>query len=366
MATEANKFKLGLFVVIGLTIAVVGVVGLGAHRYFERTERFVTYFDESIQGLEEGSPVKFRGVPVGRVARVYASAYRKLVAVEMEINPSAFLDESGKPIKGLGHDRVIRRMIDNGLRAQLTFAGITGLKYLELDFGDQPAKPEDLGFTPPSNWLPSAPSTLKSLENDITSAVRELAKMDYAGISKDTKNALAKINAFLDAIDFEATGERLKQVFDDAKKVINKIKAISGNVNDELEAGDFRKVLQAWREMSQNASEVVKQIKEGTYPVLARILDASKSVDDAGAKVKAVAEEIKAELDEADIAKAAASARHAFDKGSEAAESISELRAESRRLIRELNATLRSLRRLIDYLERHPDALISGKREPEP
>ena len=67
MATEAHKFEVGIFVIIATAIGIGAVVWLGASRFFQETQHFVTYFSESVQGLDPGSSVKYRGVPAGRV-----------------------------------------------------------------------------------------------------------------------------------------------------------------------------------------------------------------------------------------------------------------------------------------------------------
>src|SRR5207237_366883 len=66
VATEAHKFQVGVFVIVVTGIAIATVIWLGASRFFEQTKPFVTYFSESVQGLEPGSALKYRGVPSGR------------------------------------------------------------------------------------------------------------------------------------------------------------------------------------------------------------------------------------------------------------------------------------------------------------
>ena len=67
MATEAHKLQVGIFVIAATLIGVGTAIWLGASRFFENTSLMVTYFSESVQGLEPGSAVKYRGVPAGRV-----------------------------------------------------------------------------------------------------------------------------------------------------------------------------------------------------------------------------------------------------------------------------------------------------------
>ena len=65
-----NHWKLGLFVVLGFVLALCTVVFLGARSLHKDSVSYKTYFDESVQGLEIGSPIKFRGVTIGNVSAI--------------------------------------------------------------------------------------------------------------------------------------------------------------------------------------------------------------------------------------------------------------------------------------------------------
>src|SRR6516162_2762852 len=70
MPAEQKYFKLGFFVLGASAILAVGIVLLGAGSLFEKKYRVETYVDESIQGLDVGAPVKYRGVKVGELEKV--------------------------------------------------------------------------------------------------------------------------------------------------------------------------------------------------------------------------------------------------------------------------------------------------------
>ena len=113
MASKKAKFTVGLFVAGGLTISVLAIVWLGMARYFEKGKFFVTYFNESVQGLKKDSPVKYRGVSIGRVESIGVAPDSKLIQVILKI-------ESGQKL-------------DNNIVAQLKNVGITGSMLVELD-----------------------------------------------------------------------------------------------------------------------------------------------------------------------------------------------------------------------------------------
>jgi len=70
MGKKYSRFLIGLFVTLGIILGLVIVVWLGAARYFEKGEMYSAYFDESVQGLQIDSSVKYRGVDVGRVVAI--------------------------------------------------------------------------------------------------------------------------------------------------------------------------------------------------------------------------------------------------------------------------------------------------------
>src|SRR5262245_42306418 len=114
MAAQARKLRVGLFVISAVLIAVVAAVWLGASRFLTNEVQAVTYFAESVQGLDPGAAVKFRGVPAGRVERIGIAPDGNLIEVVMSL-----------------HSSFAQRMLsDTQLRAQLQLSGITGLRYV--------------------------------------------------------------------------------------------------------------------------------------------------------------------------------------------------------------------------------------------
>jgi phospholipid/cholesterol/gamma-HCH transport system substrate-binding protein len=88
MSTVSTHFKLGLFALIGAGCAVVLVFGLGMSATHRSTIRYETFFDESVQGLELGAPVKYRGIVVGNVENIAVAPDRRLVDVTLGVDPA--------------------------------------------------------------------------------------------------------------------------------------------------------------------------------------------------------------------------------------------------------------------------------------
>ena len=131
--------------------------------------RLVTYFDESVQGLDVGSPVKFRGVTIGNVQSITIAPDHRHVEVWMRL----YTDELAR--MGFGPDD--KR--DPSLRPQLAAAGITGVKFVQFDNFPPDRYPEPLlEFAPPSDYYaPAVQSTLKGLEEVVNEVGAKLPRL---------------------------------------------------------------------------------------------------------------------------------------------------------------------------------------------
>jgi len=184
MSGKANYFRLGIFILLAAAVFVAIVLALGAGNVFKRTITIETYFDESVQGLDVGSAVKYRGVQIGRVTQIgfTGSRYqqdvpmkgrRQYVIVEAELEPGLIGTREGD-------SEQLKDMIAAGLRARLAPVGITGTAYLEIDFVDPKAYPPlAISWTPQNLYIPSAPSTYNQI---VSGAQKFLATLDNADI----------------------------------------------------------------------------------------------------------------------------------------------------------------------------------------
>lgn len=176
---SGSHWKLGLFVVTGLGLGLTTVALLGARSLRHEVGLYVSWFDESVQGLDVGSPIKFRGVTLGTVSQIQVAPDHRHVEVESALGVEALarlgLDVAVEPVP-LGAPR--RLVMAPDLRLQLASAGLTGVKFLQLDFFDPRAYPPPvLPFAVPENYIPTAPSMFKNLENSLTSVVSRLPEV---------------------------------------------------------------------------------------------------------------------------------------------------------------------------------------------
>jgi phospholipid/cholesterol/gamma-HCH transport system substrate-binding protein len=179
MVKRQARFLTGLFVIVGVLIGVVAVVWLGASKYFEKGKMYVTYFDESVQGLQVDSEVKYRGVGVGNVKSIGVAPDQKLVEVVIKI--------------------ALEGDVEHSIVTQLRAAGITGIVFVELD----QRHPDDQAFLPPKEMkalypvIPSKPSQMKQMFTVIDQLMDRIVQVDLKGISDQVKATSRAMETFV-------------------------------------------------------------------------------------------------------------------------------------------------------------------------
>lgn len=213
MSTPTNRWKLGLFVVMGLLSALGAVTYFGSRSFQRETVSYKTYFDESVQGLEVGSPVKFRGVTIGSVVAIDIAPDRRHVEVTYELGVKV-LDALGLAVEKRGLQER-RLFIPPDLRAQLASTGITGVMFIQMDFFDGVTHPPpELPFEVPQNHIPAAGSMLKNIGDSVVRAVE-----GFPEVVRQLLAVLARVNGILGDLE----GERIPQTAGKTLALLNKV-----------------------------------------------------------------------------------------------------------------------------------------------
>src|SRR5215469_9979329 len=194
-----RHYRLGLFVVVSLTVLAVLLFVLGGRKLFQPTYTFETYFASSVAGLEIGSPLRYRGVPLGEVSEILDSAavYERDVPLDKRRNyivVRAKVTLSAVEAVQVRHDAP--ELVKLGLRAQTQLAGITGQQYLALDYLD-PAKypPLQFGWTPTYEYLPSVPNRAGELIAKAQVFMASLSEVDAKALGANLNRLLVSVNA---------------------------------------------------------------------------------------------------------------------------------------------------------------------------
>ena len=201
---ESSYVKLGAFVFLGVLLVFVLFIVLGAGSFRKKAILLETYVEGTVQGVGAGSPVKYRGIPIGTVRSVgfawavyhdripdtpdgaRAARYARIVfAIEDEMLASA--DFAGDEL---------HRQIENGMRVSIKSQGISGVMYLDLDYVKEP--PPELPVPWPTEYMfvPSVPSFSETMTEALQNVAREIGKLGE--VADDTRALLSEINAMVE------------------------------------------------------------------------------------------------------------------------------------------------------------------------
>lgn len=303
MASKKTKFTVGLFVASGIAFALLAIIWLGMSRFFEKGQYYVTYFNESVQGLDMESPVKYRGVSIGRVESIGVAPDSKLIQVVLKI-------ESGQTL-------------DSNVVAQLKSVGITGSMFVELDRKkkEEPDRSPPLSFPSKYPIVASRPSEISELVRGIDDVINQIRSVDLEGISEKIKLNLDNIN----------------QVIDDAN-----IKGISKNIASSLERVSSILDSRRW-------NKIVASVENTLVGVEGIVGENEKTI-------KTAIEDFGQAMGQANIL---------LEKGSSlvggTADSQSHLRRHLLLIAQNLEKASENLQRLIDILADQPSQLIFGQ-----
>ena len=316
MSKPASKTLIGVFVLGALALAVIALVIFGSGRFFEKRITYVMYFDGSVKGLNIGSPVVFRGVKIGSVKDIELKAdvkdFKLFIPVYVQVEPQKVTVMKGAP----GQGQYIEELIKKGLRAQLEMQSIvTGQLMINVDFfPDKPAR--FVGLDPKYPEIPTISSPL----DEMLKTAQELP---------------------------------LKELFDRLLKSIQGIEKIANS--PQMTAS-----LDSLSESLKEARKILTKIDHEVGPLMTNLKEASSSI-------KTIAD--KSEGVPAAVEKTLATAQDALKEAEKTFLSVQNLASNNSVLVYQVDTALeevskasRSVRSLSDYLYRHPESLITGKK----
>lgn len=226
---ETNYLRIGSFVVTGIILLIVAILVLGSGMLFKKLIYVETYFNESVQGLTEGSPVKYLGMEIGKVVEINAvdnvykvqkgmqfKIHRHYIYVKMAISSKFFGRLSRSDI-----EKRIDNEIASGLRVKLAPQGLTGNVYIELDYLDPKTHPELPIYWQPENiYIPSTTSTLAFFSDNAQYLLNELKKIDFKQLFDNMEQMVYRTNRLL--------GQTSQQTID----IFNNVKSLTEQAKD--------------------------------------------------------------------------------------------------------------------------------------
>jgi ABC-type transporter Mla subunit MlaD len=313
--------------VLGGIIALLALVFFLSGSALHPGTPYETYFQESVQGLDIGTEVKFRGVTIGKITDI------GLVSAEYPPGNGTITNQKvyqqvvvrfQVDSRKLGGSVNVNQAIAHGLRVQIAPQGITGLAYLELSFVNPAQYPvQPVPWTPESTVLPSMPSTLTQVQDAVEQLLSSLSKID---IGKMVDN-VSQLTATLD--QEVTTG--------DAHQALANANALLGNLNTQVTQANLPGTTASVRNLvdGPQTRQVINQLDQTTQQLskmsaqLPGLIAASQSTVN------------------------------------QASETTADLQAQMLPILQSLKTATANLNELTDQLQHNPGQVLLGAPPPE-
>ena len=277
MSSKAHKVRVGAFVAITVALLAVVIIVFGGMRFWKHRSEYTIVFDQSVMGLDRGSQVFHNGIKVGRVSDVAVDPKDiSKVIVTIAISEDT-------PV----HTDTV---------AMLQFAGITGLKVIDLRGGTvtSPVLPEGASIRRGETLLDKmerrAEDIVEQTEkvlaksytivdnlSQLTDPKRFAAIDDIVASTKETAGNLARATAQLDTMMAEnrtairatvasvkATADTTRQIFQEQiTGLVEKASDVIGDVRTMVRGseGQVRSAVFDLRQASRNLKEMSRDVR---------------------------------------------------------------------------------------------------------
>lgn len=323
MSRRANPAWIGGFVLGALALMLAAVVTFGSGRFLTPTASFIVFFEGTVNGLQIGAPVSFRGVRIGEVTDIAALVVGDGADLQIEVE----IELDGDPIRSTegaieSTPESIRQSVaymvkERNLRAKLRTASmVTGQLYVGLDFyPDTPGRL--LGLDDRLPEIPTVPSSMSKLRSTFNEVMEQLREASIAEILEDVRATVA-------AIEQLVSSSALQEAIEGANRLLNN--------------PDVAPTIEELRDTVAAARSVVDRIDRETVPLFEGIGDTVDSARGALAQIRETGEAVE-----------------------QLTAGTPELQHRINRALDEITEAARALRVLAEYIERDPNALLLGK-----
>ncbi len=233
MSAKANYYKLGLFIIAGFTLIFIGVLILGSGKLFKKRFQLETYVNETVQGIDIGSKVKFRGVTIGNVNALdftgshyhidrRATNQHSYVRIEFEIDGKTFGEATAQIMNENLADEVAQ-----GLRIRVTAQGVTGTSYLEIDYLNPVSNPTlPIQWEPKLPYIPAAQSVFNRIVNTADALIVKLSRINYEGIASNLNFAVVAVTERVKDLQFAEISTNAVKLLDEVRESNRRVQAL--------------------------------------------------------------------------------------------------------------------------------------------
>jgi paraquat-inducible protein B len=323
MSKKINTTSIGLFIVTGLALGVIGLLLFSSSKLFTSTRDIIVYFDESLNGLNEGAPVKYRGVTVGAVKRVMVhfnqatNDYAMPVIIELE--ERLLRERMGDASIEVFSERATGERIKAGLRASLqTESLVTGVLYVDVRVNPNAPPPVFHQLKKIYPELPTEPTQIQQLMSN-------LASLDIKRIETNVNALITKLDTTVGSLNMAEINQGITNLLLSVDRLLT-----SPEITNDLAA--VRTTLDQYRLLGEKLNRRIDPLADSVTNSLA---EANRAL----AQFRGAAENLRTLL--------------APD---------SPLPNNLDQALQQLSSAVQSLSVLLDFLKQHPNALITGRQ----
>ncbi len=344
---SANKITLGAFVVVSMVLIIGGFLLVGVAQFFTPHFEGMTVVNTSVEGLTPGSPVKYMGMPVGRISRIAMRNTDGYIDIYFDLYGSGVdYINSGTPTSS-SPGELLDVLQKEKLSCMLNASGLMGGTYLELVGFGNPVDGElalpNLLVRPDGNciYIPSRASHVSNAIQNIGKTLDVLSRIDFLALQEKINVSLEKVNDLLDENDLGKINARLD-------RLLANLEETSAALKDAVTPGNIKSFVSAVSYLEESLRDWRTALP--------------------GDRLQRWSDNMTDLLDETrDLA---VDARGLIARGAESLESLSEnavaIRNRLGASLTRLDNSLRELMRMISHLEDDPAQLIRGRTISEP
>ncbi len=325
MSKKANPASIGLFFAVGLALGIAGLLLFSSRGRFHPHQKSILYFNASLKGLNPGAPVKYRGVTIGSVIEILIRHNQATndfsMPVVITIDKKVAQAKSDELLR-IGEQAKLDELIRDGFRARLDAESlVTGVLYVELDVVPYAPPPVFHQITPEYHEIPTIPSDVQKLLADV-------ARLDLPGLSEKLSRILTRLDTSLSQLQVGQINAGVTNFLDAANRLVT--------------TPDLTNSFASLRRALDQAGTLLKRVDGRVDPLVDNVTntlnDAQKTLADLRVAIRDVSDLIGPD---------------------------SAIPPDLKQALEEFSQAGRAVTDLAEFLERNPNALLTGKKRPK-
>ncbi|HET8722576.1 MAG TPA: MlaD family protein [Anaeromyxobacteraceae bacterium] len=297
--TRANPKLVGSFIIGGVLLLLLAVAALVSGTFLTKSTTFVSFFPESVRGLQIGSPVTFRGVPLGQVTGIEAFMAGKERGIDIQVTYKVNLDRihgsAGvmQQLQSMSAEEAARMLSEKGLRAELLATSlVTGQLYIDLDFHpDLPPRVLDVQVSHPQ--IPTAPTKLQLIGNRLEKLANAVSDLPLDEIARNLSDTLVAIRDLARSQEIRSALASAGAAGKDLSRTLESVDRLVGEVRGKVRDADVQQVIADLHRTLDAAEKGLLQIQQtiaGTSGAQREFTHTLSEIARAAAAVRVLAE----------------------------------------------------------------------------